>query len=106
MNLNLRRLFQWTFILADTKKDIIGADFLHKFNLLVDILNHKLIDNITSLSTIGTSSSTEICSVKACTDNHSFVDILRKFPNVTILQTLTVATSHQILHYIETKRSP
>lgn len=106
MNLNLRRLFQWIFILTDTKKAIIGADFLHKLNFLVDILNHKLVDNVTSLSTIGISSSTEIYSVKACIDDQSFVDILRKFPNVTIPQTLIAATSHQTLYYIETKGPP
>lgn len=50
-----------------------GAKLNANNDLLVDILNHKLIDNEgQSLSTIGTSSSTEICSVKVCIDGHSF----------------------------------
>lgn len=40
VNLNLRRLFQLSFILADTEKAIIGADLSYKYNFLVDIWSH------------------------------------------------------------------
>lgn len=39
IDLGLGRDFRWRFIIADVTKPIIGADFLHHFNLLVD-LNH------------------------------------------------------------------
>lgn len=46
-NVNLRRTFTWTLILANTAGAIIRAYFLCQFNLLVDIHNGKLVDNIT-----------------------------------------------------------
>lgn len=39
-----------------------------------------LLDKITNLSTIGTSTSTEICSVKPYAGDHNFTDILCDFP--------------------------
>ncbi|GFY25511.1 hypothetical protein TNCV_2486311 [Trichonephila clavipes] len=45
----LRREFQFPFIIAKVDKGIIGADFLNKFNLLIDIRNKQLIDGITNL---------------------------------------------------------
>ena len=39
----LRLTFLWTFIIADVKTSIIGADFLRLFKLLVD--------NVTDIST-------------------------------------------------------
>lgn len=106
INLNLRRLFQWSFILADTEKAIIGADFLHNFNLLVDIRHHRLIDNITKLSTVGIQSDAVVCSIRTYADNHSFADILREFPTVTVPQTFTSTTTHQTSHFIETQGPP
>lgn len=106
INLNLRRLFQWSFILADTEKAIIGADFLHKFNLLVDIRNHRLIDNTTKLSTVGIQSNAVVCSIRTYADSHNFADILREFPTVTIPQAYTSTVTHQTSHFIETQGPP
>ena len=39
VHLLLKRNFQWQFILASILIPIIGADFLHKFSLMVDIIN-------------------------------------------------------------------
>jgi len=38
VNVYLRRLFTWIFILANTSEAIIGADFLYKFNLLITLV--------------------------------------------------------------------
>lgn len=43
LDLGLHREFQFPFIVAKVNKGIIGADFLHKYNLLIDIKNKKLI---------------------------------------------------------------
>ena len=32
----LRKTFQWTFVVADVSQPIIGADFFRHFNLLID----------------------------------------------------------------------
>ncbi|GFW82757.1 transposon Ty3-G Gag-Pol polyprotein [Trichonephila clavipes] len=49
----LRRPFQWPFIIAKVERGIIGADFLQKFQLLIDLHNRKLIDGVTNLSIKG-----------------------------------------------------
>jgi len=36
LNLGLRRMFTWKFVIADVSKPIIGIDFLAFFGLLVD----------------------------------------------------------------------
>ncbi|GFW66172.1 hypothetical protein TNCV_1710711 [Trichonephila clavipes] len=49
IDLGLRREFLFPFIIAKVSKGILGADFLNKFNLLIDIRNKQLIDGITNL---------------------------------------------------------
>ena len=50
--LGLRRDFTWRFIVAKVELPIIGVDFLSHFNLLVDCRNNRLLDGITSLSSL------------------------------------------------------
>ena len=49
LNIGLRRVFQWVFLIADVPMAIIGADFLQHYALLVDVTNHKLINTTTHL---------------------------------------------------------
>ncbi|BHF76260.1 hypothetical protein SprV_0501935800 [Sparganum proliferum] len=49
LDLGLRRIFRWVFIIADVSVALIGADFLAHFNLLVDLKNRRLVDCITNL---------------------------------------------------------
>ncbi|CAM1332024.1 Uncharacterised protein r2_g4097 [Pycnogonum litorale] len=51
LDLALRRTFKWILIIADVQTPILGADFLRKFNLLVDMKERRLIDKSTSFST-------------------------------------------------------
>ncbi|UYV79912.1 hypothetical protein LAZ67_18001028, partial [Cordylochernes scorpioides] len=44
--------FQWPLIIANVKRGILGADFLFKYNHLVDINKRKLIDGLTNLEII------------------------------------------------------
>ncbi|GFV66487.1 retrovirus-related Pol polyprotein from transposon opus [Trichonephila clavipes] len=39
VNLGLRRIFQWTFLVGNVSTPIIGADFLYNFRLVPDIKN-------------------------------------------------------------------
>lgn len=50
VDLGLRRQFSHCFILAAVNRPIIGADFLSKFGLLVDLKNRRLVDTQTSLT--------------------------------------------------------
>ena len=50
LNIGLRRSFKHIFIIADVQQNIIGADFLSKYQLLVDMSRKRLIDQLTTLS--------------------------------------------------------
>ena len=54
LDLGLRRIFHWIFVIADTATPIIGADFLWEYGLLVDMKHSKLMDMTTQLHTKGT----------------------------------------------------
>jgi hypothetical protein len=54
LDLGFRRHFTWNFIIGNVQRPIIGADFLHHYDLLVDLKHKRLIDSTTSVSTSGT----------------------------------------------------
>lgn len=41
VDLGLRRTMEWPFFIAKTSKAILGADFLRKFDLLIDLKNKR-----------------------------------------------------------------
>ena len=53
LNIGLRRSFRWMFVIADVKHAILGADFLRRYNLLVDVKHNALIDTLTHLQVHG-----------------------------------------------------
>ncbi|GFY35047.1 transposon Ty3-G Gag-Pol polyprotein [Trichonephila clavipes] len=40
LDLGLRRIFQWTFLVGNVSTPIIGADFLYNFRLVPDIIHY------------------------------------------------------------------
>ena len=48
LNLGLRRSLPWIFIIADVQNPILGADFLRRFGLLVDMKQRQLSLTFTS----------------------------------------------------------
>ncbi|GFW19613.1 transposon Ty3-G Gag-Pol polyprotein [Trichonephila clavipes] len=52
LNSNLRRDFMWTFLIADVSSPILGADFLHYFELVPDLRNKCLRDTKTKLQSV------------------------------------------------------
>lgn len=53
LDLRLRRDFKWTFIVANVKQPILGADFISHYGLLVVLRTKRLIDTLTNLKTVG-----------------------------------------------------
>ncbi|VDP93374.1 unnamed protein product, partial [Echinostoma caproni] len=54
LNLCIRRSLPRVFIIADFPQSVIGMDFLRHFNLMVDLIEHKLIDRLTTCENHGT----------------------------------------------------
>lgn len=106
LDLNLRRAFRWLFILADVQQPILGADFLAKHKLLIDLNGRRLIDQLTNLSIRGTISSSTESTVKTIVDNCPYYDLLCKFPELTKPVSYKETPKHGVCHHIETTGPP
>lgn len=103
LDLGLRREFKHVFIIADVDRPIIGADFLEKFNLLVDLKNKRLLDNITELyvksATIGVFSlSPSLYKI----DDTTYSNLLREFPSLIQEPNYDLPVKHNVVHKIVT----
>ncbi|GFU74287.1 hypothetical protein TNCV_4168771 [Trichonephila clavipes] len=76
LDLGLRRIFQWTFLVGNVSTPIIGADFLYNFRLVPDIR-----DSV-------------------------YHELLRKFPDITKPPRPDQEIKHSVVHYIETNSRP
>ena len=64
VDVGLKQDYAWTFIVADVKQPIIGADFLIHYSLLVDLKSRCLRDKRTGLAIPATLSSIKPLSLK------------------------------------------
>lgn len=106
LNLGLRRSFTWTFIIADVKTSILGADFLRHFQLLVDLHKKKLIDIVTNLSINTIEISTPSEAIHLINSSQDYHGILKTYPNVLRPMSLKQPPKHNVVHYIETTGPP
>lgn len=109
LDLGLRRKFSWVFILADVKRAILGADFLHAFSLSVNVRTHCLVDNITNLQspTSVVHTSSPITPVINLTTIPSAVqNILSDFPSITRPYSATLPVKHTVAHHLTTTGPP
>nr|VZI41426.1 unnamed protein product [Spirometra erinaceieuropaei] len=108
LDLGLRQIFRWVFIIADVSVRLIGADFLTHFNLLVDLKNHRLVDNLTNLRARCQSeinphlNSLTIIPISDC----PFRSLLRQFPLRTNPSFREVDIKHTVTHHISTTGPP
>lgn len=102
VNLGLRRNFPHEFVLAAVNRPILGADFLTKYELLVDLRTKRLIDGKTSLTV-----SAKIATVDTPTPIHYALDdeygqILNDFPSLTAPINFNCTVKHNVVHRIVT----
>ncbi|GFX71986.1 hypothetical protein TNCV_3330901 [Trichonephila clavipes] len=107
LDLCLRRPFQWPFIIAKVKRGIIGADFLQKFQLLIDLHNRKLIDGVTNLSIKG-----EVAIIQENNDLSTvnraskYFNLLNSYPDLTKPNLVNRVVKHGVKHHILTTGQP
>lgn len=109
LDLGLRRSFTWNFVVANVTKAIIGVDFLKYYNLLVDVRNHRLIDNTTSLCTNVANvdnAVSSVLSVKVLTGDSRYHMILKEYPDITRPSGTPRITRHNTVHHIRTTPGP
>ncbi|GBO22350.1 Transposon Ty3-I Gag-Pol polyprotein [Araneus ventricosus] len=100
------RLFNWNFIVEDVSRPILGADFLERYGLLVDIKNKKLIDVERNRTTRGHLSFGSSLGITVLSGDTQFHKLLSKFPNLTNPSLNIVPKSHGTTHCILTKGPP
>lgn len=108
INFNLgSRSFCWLFVIADVAQPIIGADFLRKNNLLVDLAGKRLFDaqNFSTINldtTFGKHSTIQLGNIAT---NH-YQEILAKYPTLTQPDFKLTVPRHGITHCIPTQGLP
>lgn len=109
LNLGLRRIFTWKFLITEVSKPIIGADFLAATGLLPDLRNKRLID---PLSKIFAKCERAKCSSfnLALTDNTStdsrVLKILDEYREITGELNANTQARHDVTHHILTTGPP
>ena len=84
VDVGLKREYPWTFIVADVKQPIIGADFLIHYNLLVDLRSRCLRDMRTGLAIAASLSSIRPLSLnRVDTVQNEYTKLLGQFPELT-----------------------
>lgn len=107
VDLGLKRSFPHVFTIADVTRPIIGADFLIKFGLLVDVARKKLQDPKTDLSVDAMSRQIDNQSVKLFSlGEHDMANILKKYPVLTQNSRYDQPVTHSVSHYIEISGKP
>ena len=108
VEVGLKREYAWTFIVADVKQPIIGADFLIHHSLLVDLKSRCLRDMRTGLDILtATLSSIKPLSLdRGDTVQNDYTKLLGQFPELTRPTTKGEPVKHGITHKIVTKGHP
>lgn len=109
LDFGLRRKFQFPFIIANVEKAILGADFLKKFDLLVDVGNKRLRDTRTTLNVSGdivTGPSSGLSAISGIEQDQNFLDLLKSFPFLTSELNESVPILHDVEHHILVEGPP
>ncbi|GFX55690.1 transposon Tf2-11 polyprotein [Trichonephila clavipes] len=106
LDLGLRRIFQWTFLVGNVSTPIIGADFLYNFRLVPDISKQALLDSETNIICHCILGNSRIHSIKTVSGDSVYHELLRKFPDITKPPRPDQEIKHSVVHYIETNSRP
>lgn len=106
IDLKLRRPYTWTFIIADVKQPILGADFLSHHKLLVDVSGRKLLDQTTSICVVGSIVSWIEPSLTTIDNSCTYHKLLLQYPEITKPMSFKENPPPSVVHHIETTGPP
>ena len=99
VDVGLKREYSWTFIVADVKQPILGADFSIHYNLLVDLSGRCLRDMRTGLAISATLSSIKLLSLNRIDNTRNeYTGLLNQFPELTRPTTKGKTVKHGKTH--------
>lgn len=106
ISLGLERAFDWSFIVADIKTAIIGADFLAHHNLLIDLTERRLVDATTQKATPGKISTTPEFGISTINPTMPYSSLLQQYIGITKPATKPKVNNTDYCHRIITNRPP
>ena len=104
------RRYEGRFVIADVQRPLLGADFLLRHRLLVDLVNRQLV-SIDDLRTLPCSTSSRPDDshhgLAAAIDSLSqFELLLRDYPRLTLPDFSLSTPQHGVVHHIATEGRP
>ena len=107
LDLGLRRDLPFIFVIADVTNPILGADFLEKFQLSVNISGRSITDDTTNqkikVDQVNCVSQNITQIIKADDEYHTLIE---QFPQLTNPNKREKETIHNTRHFIETTGPP
>ncbi|GBN21741.1 hypothetical protein AVEN_80224-1 [Araneus ventricosus] len=105
IDIGLRRIFPFAFIIADVSHPILGMDFLTKYAVIFDFKKKLLTDSLTSLQAVSILSrgQTFITPVHS---NLPYFEISLRFPELFDKRLSLTIAQKEFFHYIETRGQP
>ena len=101
------RKYEWSFVVADVSRPLLGADFLRSKSLLVDLKGKRLVDTETFQSVPLGKSEVEAPHLNAISSSTNQYDrLLAEFPDITVPNFAQPTTKHGVEHFITTKGPP
>ena len=104
------RVYEWTFLIAEVKRPLIGADFLTNSSLLVDLRNRQLVhpEELHSTPLQATRRRSRITGLAfTATNKPSALDkLFAEFPAVVTPNFKIEKPKHEVQHTIETRGQP
>ncbi|GBN36346.1 hypothetical protein AVEN_222186-1 [Araneus ventricosus] len=108
LNIGLRRIFPWSFIIADVSRPILGADFLTHYGIIIDLKSKCLKDQQTTLTSTGKISTDNTPSITALKLSLNFNDLIREYNDIfdDVERSPIKVQSHNVTHVIQAKGPP
>lgn len=108
IDIGLRRIFPWTFTIANVSRPILGADFLSHFGIIVNLKSKQLTDSLTNVSTNGKISQNIFPKITVLQPSLEFDCLLKEYSSLfeDVLKSPIDNQLYNITHVIETKGSP
>lgn len=106
LDLGLRRIFPFVFVIAEITHAIIGVDFLEKYGLVLDIRNRRLVDSSTSLKSSRCFLLNLDAIITPVGSTSPFMQLLLQFPDLCRSDLSVCKIPDGVEHCIETRGPP
>ena len=108
LDLGLRRVFPWVFIIARVPYAILGLDFLEHHGLVVDPRKREIRDTVTSMAVVGSliQATSPPISIPLPDATPIFTKLFKDFPNLVKPTTELPPIATDVAHHIVTRGPP